>query len=61
MTTYTIIPVGNGSGFHIGVSGSNGARQTMLGFTSMQEAEDWIQQDKRLAGTAPTVQSERPA
>jgi hypothetical protein len=48
MTTYTIIPVEDGSGFHVGVTGSDGARQTMLGFTSILEAEEWILQDKRL-------------
>jgi len=48
MTTYTIAPTGDGAGFQIGVAGSDGARQTMLGFTSMEEAEAWILQDKRL-------------
>jgi hypothetical protein len=48
MTTYTIIPSGDGSGFHIGVVGNDGARHTMLGFESMAEAEAWIVQDKRL-------------
>jgi hypothetical protein len=50
MTQYTIIPVSDGSGFSIGVTGANGARQTMLGFSSQEEAEAWIIQDKRLAG-----------
>ena len=50
MTTYTIVPANDGTGFHIGVAGSNGARQTMLGFTSKEEAEAWITQDKRLNG-----------
>jgi len=49
MTTYTIIPTSDGSAFHIGVAGSDGARQTMLGFTSEAEAEAWINQDKRLS------------
>jgi hypothetical protein len=48
MTSYTIIPSGDGSGFHIGVVGNDGARHTMLGFESMAEAEAWIVQDKRL-------------
>jgi hypothetical protein len=51
MTTYIIIPTDNGSSFNIGVAGSNGARQTMLGFASEAEAEAWISQDKRLSGT----------
>jgi hypothetical protein len=49
MTTYTIVPTGDGSSFHIGVAGNDGARQTMLGFDSLAEAEAWIQQDKRLS------------
>ena len=48
MTTYTIIPTGDGSGFHIGVVGNDGSRHTMLGFESMAEAETWILEDKRL-------------
>jgi hypothetical protein len=48
MTTYTIIPAADGSGFHIGVAGSDGARHTILGFASTEEAEAWILQDKRL-------------
>jgi hypothetical protein len=57
MTTYTIIPSPDGSGFHIGVAGSDGARQTMLGFDSVADAEAWIQQDKRLNGRVdPPVQ-----
>jgi hypothetical protein len=51
MTTYIIIPTEDGSSFNIGVAGSNGARQTMLGFASEAEAEAWISQDKRLDGT----------
>jgi hypothetical protein len=50
MTTYIIIPTDNGSSFNIGVAGSNGARQTMLGFATEAEAEAWISQDKRLSG-----------
>ena len=50
MTTYQIIPSGDGSGFNVGIAGSDGTRQTMLGFTSQEEAEAWIIQDKRLAG-----------
>jgi hypothetical protein len=50
MTQYTILPHDDGSSFNIGVAGSNGARQTMLGFASEAEAEAWIDQDKRLNG-----------
>ncbi|WP_428484081.1 hypothetical protein [Rhodopila sp.] len=48
MSTYTIVAVGDGSGFNIGVAGANGTRQTILGFKSEAEAEAWIVQDKRL-------------
>jgi hypothetical protein len=48
MTTYTIIPTADGSGFHIGVVGHNGTRHTMLGFESKEVAEAWINHDKRL-------------
>lgn len=48
MSTYTIIPVEDGTGFNIGVAGSDGARQTILGFKSKADAEAWIVQDKRL-------------
>jgi hypothetical protein len=50
MTTYTILPHGDGSSFNISVVGSNGARQTMLGFASEAEAQAWIDRDKRLSG-----------
>jgi len=51
MTTYTIIP--DGDGFNIGIAGSNGTRQTMLGFASEAEAEAWILHDKRLSDPPP--------
>jgi hypothetical protein len=51
MTTYIIIPTDNGASFNIGIAGADGARQTMLGFTSEAEAQAWISQDKRLNGT----------
>jgi hypothetical protein len=50
MTQYIIVPNGDGSGYNIAVSGANGARQTMMGFSSEAEAEAWIAQDKRLDG-----------
>ncbi|HBK06250.1 MAG TPA: hypothetical protein DDZ81_10350 [Acetobacteraceae bacterium] len=53
MTQYTIIPIPDGSGFHIGIAGANGARQTMLGFATQEEAEAWITRDKRLTGISP--------
>jgi hypothetical protein len=55
MTTYAIIPNGDGTGFNISIAGSDGARQTMLGFQSEAEAEAWILQDKRLSAI-PTPQ-----
>jgi hypothetical protein len=52
MSTYTIIPINDGAGFHIGIAGTNGARQTILGFETEAEAEAWILQDKRLNAAA---------
>jgi hypothetical protein len=53
MTTYTITPNSDGTGFNIGIAGNDGTRQTMLGFATEAEAETWIEQDKRLSnGTA---------
>lgn len=50
MTTYQIIPAGDALGFNISIAGHDGTRQTMLGFTTKEEAEAWIKQDKRLTG-----------
>jgi hypothetical protein len=61
MTTYQIIPVGDGRGFNIGVAGSDGTRQTMLGFDTMEEVEAWIDQDRRLTGAADLQFSDRIA
>jgi hypothetical protein len=49
MTTYSVIPNGDGTGFNISIAGSDGTRQTMLGFESEAEAEAWIAQDRRLS------------
>ena len=49
MTKYTIQPSGDGAGFNISIAGSDGARQTLLGFESEAAAEAWILQDKRLS------------
>jgi hypothetical protein len=49
MTTYSIVPNGDATGFNISIAGSDGTRQTMLGFESEAEAEAWIVQDKRLS------------
>jgi hypothetical protein len=54
MTTYTIMPNGDGTGFNVAIAGSNGARQTMLGFANEAEAEAWILQDKRLSEPSPS-------
>ncbi len=56
MSTYVITPNSDGSGFNVGIAGTNGARQTMLGFETEAEAEAWIIQDKRL-GQVPAQHS----
>jgi hypothetical protein len=50
MATYTIIPHPDQSGFDIAIVGANGARQTMLGFSTEADAQAWIAQDERLNG-----------
>jgi hypothetical protein len=61
MTTYTIIPNGDGTGFNIRIAGSNGARQTMLGFETKAEAEAWILQDRRLSAMPAPQLSRAPS
>jgi hypothetical protein len=59
MSTYTIIPRPDQSGYDIAIIGTNGARQTMLGFGTMVEAEAWIAQDEWLSGS--NAAAARPA
>lgn len=49
MANYIIVPDGSGSSFNVGITGTDGARQTLLGFATEAEAEAWILQDKRLS------------
>ena len=49
MSTYKITERGAGDGFDIEIAGEDGARQTMLGFSSREEAERWIVEDARLS------------
>jgi hypothetical protein len=47
MTTYTIVPNPNGSsGFAVEVLSVNGIHQTMLGFPTEADAEEWIASDR---------------
>jgi hypothetical protein len=47
MTTYTIAPNPDGlSGFVVEVLSVNGVHQTMLGFATEADAEEWIASDK---------------
>ncbi|PPQ25918.1 hypothetical protein [Rhodopila globiformis] len=48
MAQYIILPAEDGSGFNIAVSGSDGARHTMLGFATEADAQAWIALDRRL-------------
>jgi hypothetical protein len=50
MTVYTIATRSDRTGFDIEIVGSDGARQTMLGFKSRVEAQAWIVEDARLSG-----------
>ena len=49
MATYTVIPAVDRTGFHVAIQGSDGIRQTILGFETSVEAEDWIEHDRRLS------------
>jgi hypothetical protein len=50
MATYQIIPRSGGDGYDIAVVGDDGARNTMLGFETEADAEEWIAHDKELGG-----------
>lgn len=50
MSSYTIVPTVDRTGFHVAIQGSDGIRQTILGFETRVEAEAWIDHDKRLSG-----------
>jgi hypothetical protein len=53
MITYTVIASVDETGFHVKIAGSEGNRQTILGFVTESEADAWIVNDKRL--TADTA------
>lgn len=46
MATYTVIPKADQT-FHVAIVGNNGARQTLLGFETLADAQAWIVQDRR--------------
>jgi hypothetical protein len=48
MATYTVIPKVDQTGFHVAILGSDGVRQTILGFETQAEADAWIALDKWL-------------
>ena len=55
MATYTVIPKVDHTGFHVAIVGSNGVRQTILGFDTRADAEAWILRDKlRIPAKAAT-------
>jgi hypothetical protein len=45
MATYTVIPKPDQT-FHVAIVGNDGARQTLLGFASQTDAQDWIARDQ---------------
>jgi hypothetical protein len=49
MAIYTVIPAVDQTGFHVAIVGSDGARQTLLGFETQADAEAWISRDKCLS------------
>jgi hypothetical protein len=48
MITYTVIARADETGFHVKIGGSEGNRQTILGFVTEGDADAWIVNDKRL-------------
>jgi hypothetical protein len=53
MATYTVVPAVDRTGFHVAIQGSDGIRQTILGFETSGEAEAWIEHDRRLSAAQP--------
>jgi hypothetical protein len=53
MVTYTILPKPDHTGFDIAVKGTDGVRQTMLGFQTEEEARTWIKQDQQRDANLP--------
>ena len=51
MTNYTIIQKHDHTGFCVAIVGSNGTRQTVLGFKTQADARAWIAWDKWLSTT----------
>ena len=51
MITYTVIASTDETGFHVKIAGSEGNRQTILGFVTESDADAWIVNDKRLTET----------
>jgi hypothetical protein len=48
MITYTVNASTGHTGFHVKIAGSDGNRQTILGFGTERAVEVWIADDKRL-------------
>jgi hypothetical protein len=48
MDMYAVTSNISGRGFHVTIAGSNGVRQTILGFITEAEAHNWITQDALL-------------
>jgi hypothetical protein len=48
MATYTVTAEASGTGFQVGIVGTNGTKQTMCGFSTEAEAEAWITSDRAL-------------
>jgi hypothetical protein len=57
MATYTVVHGVDRTGFHVAIQGSDGIRQTILGFETRVEAEAWIDHDKRLSAAQAARQS----
>jgi hypothetical protein len=56
MATYTIIQHPGGASYDITVISDDGARQTMLGFQTEADAQDWIARDQALTTQSGAVE-----
>jgi hypothetical protein len=48
MSTYTIVESPDQSGYEVQIEGTDGVRQSVLGFDTQELAQAWIRQDQAL-------------
>ncbi|MBN8908270.1 MAG: hypothetical protein J0H19_21375 [Rhodospirillales bacterium] len=50
MSKYTIVPRVRQPGFKVEIEGTDGSRNTMLGFETEEQAADWVAASRRQEG-----------